>query len=229
MVHGGRLAVQAKIGRERRLETRPPRFALERFDQPGFLTADVCTCADKGMQVKVDTGTAYILAEQARLVGLFQRSLETRNRLIHKLAANIVVTHRGAHRETTDGHALNQRMRVEAQNVAVVAGTRLTLIRVADGILLHGRILGHEAPLQARRKARAPAAAQPRRLDLVDDLRRGNLAGENFLPGLVATLRPVSRQGPGLGLAEGVETNLVQRVFHGSTPMHPESRPPSQG
>jgi len=65
-------------------------------------------------------------------------------------------------------------MRVVAQDVAVLGGARLGFVGVAEDVLLHVA-LGHEAPLQAGRKARAAAAAQAGLLDHLDDVGRRDL------------------------------------------------------
>ncbi len=83
---------------------------------------------------------------------------------------DVVVAHRDAHREGRDDHALDDDVRVELQDVAVLAGARLAFVGIADEVLLPRERAGHEAPLQARREARAAAAAQAGFLDGGDDL-----------------------------------------------------------
>ncbi len=63
-------------------------------------------------------------------------------------------------------------MRIVANDLAILARTRLGFIRVDDeeartAILA---FLRHEAPLHTGRKARATTAAQARRLDALDDI-----------------------------------------------------------
>ena len=186
VVDRGGLAVQAEVRRERRLEARLALLALERLEQRGFLAADVGAGADERVEVEVDAGAQHVPAEQARRVGLLERRLEARHGLGHELAADVVVADRGAHRVAADGHALDQRVRVVAQDVAVVAGAGLALVGVADDVLLHRRVARHERPLEARREAGAAAAAQARGLDHLDDLLARRLLGEDLLPGLVA-------------------------------------------
>ena len=77
-------------------------------------------------------------------------------------------------------------MRVVAQDVAIVAGAGLALVRVAHEVLLHRRVARHEAPLHAGRESRAAAAAQARSLHLVDDRFAGRLLAQDLLPDLVA-------------------------------------------
>src|SRR5690606_12756255 len=96
-----------------------------------------------------------------------------------------------------DGHALDHRVRVVAQDVAVLAGARLGLVRVAQDVLLARRIARHEAPLQAGREAGAATAAQARLLDHLDDLLRRDLLGEDLAPGGVTAGLEVVLVGPG--------------------------------
>jgi hypothetical protein len=75
-----------------------------------------------------------------------------------------------AHGETGDQAALDQRVRIVAHDVAVLAGAGLGLIGIDDEIVRPPvGLLGHERPFQAGREAGAAAAAQAGRLHLVDD------------------------------------------------------------
>ena len=158
-----RLAVQAEVRRERRLEARLAGLALERLEERRLLAADVRAGAGDGMQVEVDAGALDVLAEEPGRIGFRERRLEPRIGLREELAADVVVADGRAHGVAADRHALDHRVRVEAQDVAVVAGARLALVRVADDVLLAGGAARHEAPLHAGREARAAAAlAGPR-------------------------------------------------------------------
>src|ERR1700674_1516586 len=57
IVDGGRLAEQAEVGGERRLEARLAGLALEGLEQCGFLTADIRPRTDEGVQIEIDAGT----------------------------------------------------------------------------------------------------------------------------------------------------------------------------
>src|SRR5690606_34634014 len=192
-----RPAVEAVLGRERRLEARPALLALERLEERRLLAADVRARADERVEVEVDPRPLDVLAEPAGLVRLLQGLLEARERLGHELAADVVVADRRADRVAGDRHALDQRVRVVAEDVPIVARARLALVGVADEVFLPGRIRRHERELEPRREARAAAAAQPRRLDLLDDLRAVELAVQHALPGLVAADLVVVLERPG--------------------------------
>ncbi len=56
VVDGGWLAVEAKTGRERRLEARLALFAFERFEQRRFFAADVGAKAVVRVQLKAEIG-----------------------------------------------------------------------------------------------------------------------------------------------------------------------------
>ena len=112
------------------------------------------------MDVEIDAAAHDVLAEQAGRVSFLERRLETRYGLAEKLAAHVVVSHRRVGGVGADRQSLDQRMRVVAQDVAIVAGARLALVRVAHEVLLDRRVARHEAPLRAGGKRRAAAAAQ---------------------------------------------------------------------
>src|SRR3546814_7991571 len=110
----------------------------------------------------------------------------------------------GAHRETGDEAALQQAVRVVAQDLAVLAGARLRLVGVDHQV---GRavaaVLRHEGPLEAGREAGAAAPAQAGVLDLLDD--RVAAEFEQRL-GVVPHAAP-----PGAGKADRKSTRLNSR------------------
>ncbi len=111
------------------------------------------------MQLKAEAGAEDLVAQVAGSAGFFQRGFEA---VVHleDLAVDVVVAHRDAHRVGGDDHALDHDVRVEHQDVAVLAGPRLTLVRIADPVLRARVLPRHEAPLQAGWEACATAAAQ---------------------------------------------------------------------
>ncbi len=112
------------------------------------------------------------------------------DRLLHDLdqvailAAQIDVAGLGADGESGNHDAFDDGVRIVLEDEAVFAGAGLALVAVAEHVLRLGRLLGHERPLHAGREARATAAAQVRRLDLVDDGVGAHADG--LLQGLVA-------------------------------------------
>lgn len=110
-----------------------------------------------------------VLADQLGLIGLLDRALQ-RLALADELAAHIDVGGNRTHGETGKQRALDQRVRVVAQDVAVLAGAGLGFVGVDHEIARPAiALLGHERPFEAGRKAGAATAAQARRLHLVDD------------------------------------------------------------
>ena len=114
-------------------------------------------------------------------------------------------------------------MRVEAQDVSIVAGAGFTLVGVADRVLLHRRVARHEAPLHAGGEARATATTQTRSLDGLDHLLARHLTGEDFAPRRVAADLLVGLERPGAFETNRLEhdqihpiTPGIHRVAHGS-------------
>ena len=126
-------------------------------------------------------------------------------------AMHIVVTNLYPHRIAGDRHALDQQMRVIAHDVSILAGTRLAFIGIAYDVFFSIVILGHEAPLQARRKSRATAAAQRRQLDLGNDRIWRHFFSQHFAQRLIAADLQIIFQRPGLVEIHRGENN---RAFH---------------
>ena len=101
-----------------------------------------------------------VLAEQLGLVGLVDRRLQALA-LADEFAAHIDVTGVRAHGETGNQTALDQQMRIVPHDLAILAGAGLGLVGVDHEIMRPAvRLLRHERPLQAGRKAGAAAPAQ---------------------------------------------------------------------
>ena len=214
VVDGRRLAVQAGGGRERRLEARLAGLALERLEQAHLLAADVGAGADEGVQIEVDARTEDVAAEQAGRVGLLHGGLETRYRLAEKFPADVVVADARPHGVAADCHALDDRVRVVAQDVAVVTGARLALVGIADDVLLARRITRHEAPLESRRKTGAAAAAQAGCLHRLDDGQARRPLAQDLLPGLVAADAAIDLERPRALVLERFEHDEILFVSH---------------
>ena len=107
-----------------------------------------------------------VLANELGLVRFLDRALH-RFALGDVLTANVDVAGVRLHRERRDQAAFDQQMRIVTHDVAIFAGSWLGLVRIHNEVvrpILH--LLRHEAPLQARRKARAATAAQAALLHL---------------------------------------------------------------
>ena len=169
VVDGGRAAVEADIGRERRLQPRLALLAFEAFQQRGLLAADIGAGAVGDVEVE-RPAVDVVLADQLGLIGLVDRGLQMLA-LADELAADIDVAGMRAHREAREQAALDQQMRIVPHDLAVLAGAGLGLVGIDDEIARPavGRFLRHERPFQPGRESRPAAAAQARGLHLVDD------------------------------------------------------------
>ncbi len=96
----------------------------------------------------------------------------------------------GVDREGRDGHALQDPEGVALENAAIHERARVTLVGVADDVLLVTGGLGHGGPLETGGEAGAATTAQAARGDLVADLGRAHL-GEHSAQGLEAAFRDV--------------------------------------
>src|SRR5271166_639512 len=164
-----REAVEPDAGRERRLHARHALLAFERLEHRRLFAADVG--AGAVVDVKVERPAVdVVLADELRFIGLVDRRLEALA-LEDVFAAKIDVGRMRAHGEGGDERALDQCVRIVAQDLAILAGAGLRLIGVDDEIVrpLRIDILGHERPFEPGRKARAGAPAQARGLHLGDD------------------------------------------------------------
>src|SRR3954452_9877027 len=98
------------------------------------------------VQLETEIRAQYIISEIPGSARLFDRLLHA---LVYlpDFAVDIVVAGSNAHCIRTDKHALDQKMRVVAHDIAVFEGSWFTLVRVAYQILFTLILLGHETPL----------------------------------------------------------------------------------
>ena len=111
------------------------------------------------VQLEAAVGAEDLVAEIAGGARFLERFLEALVDL-EDLAVDVVVGDLRAHRVRRDRHPFDDDVRVEHQDVAVLAGARLAFVGIADEVLRARELARHEAPLQAGREARAAAAAQ---------------------------------------------------------------------
>ena len=169
VVDRGRATVKADIGRERRLQPRLALLAFEAFEQRGFFAADIGAGAVRHVEVE-RPAVDVVLADQFGLIGLIDRGLQMLA-FADELAADIDVAGMRAHREACDQAALDQEMRIVPHDLPVLAGAGLGLVGIDDEIARSPvlRFLRHEGPFHPGRESGTAAAAQARRLHLVDD------------------------------------------------------------
>ena len=89
---------------------------------------------------------------------------------------DVVVAHANTHGIGSNCHAFDHDMGVVLQDLAVFASAWFAFVGVTHQIFLSGELAGHEAPLQASRKACTTASTQTRFFDDGDDL----VLGEAF-------------------------------------------------
>ncbi len=169
-----------------------------------------------------------VVAEIARLARLLDRLLQA---LVDfpDLAVHVVVAARAAHGVRRDDHPLDQRVRVVAQDVAILERARLALVGIAHEVLLPRELLGHEAPLEPGGKAGAAAAAQGRLLHLRDHRRRRDLRVDDLAQRLVAAARLVVREPPVLAGEARQDDRLRPVVQEFGRAVHVSSAAPVPG
>ena len=74
IVHGGRTAIDADIGRERRLHARLALFAFQAFEQRGFFAADIGAGAVMDIEIEIPA-MDVVLADQFGVIGLVDGAL----------------------------------------------------------------------------------------------------------------------------------------------------------
>ena len=208
VVHRGRAVVQPFDRGKRRLDPGLGALPLERFDERGFFAGFVGAGAAMDEDVAVEAAAVNVLPQMPGPIRLGQRALE---RLLHvqELAANVDVGDRRANRIAADGAPFDQQVRVALHQHVVLERAGLALVGVAGDVLRLGRVLEDELPLQARREAGAAAAAQARRLHLLDDvvrLQRQRLA-QTLVP---ARVRQVEVEREGVRLADVVGEDRLE-------------------
>src|SRR3954451_19963093 len=123
------------------------------------------------MKIKVEVPAVHIaLADQVGLVGLIDRRLQPLA-FANEFSADIDVGRVRAHGESRHQAAFDQKVRIVAHDLAVLARAGLRLVGIDDQIARPAvlGLLGHERPFEPGRKAGAAAAALARRLHFVDD------------------------------------------------------------
>ena len=198
IVDRGGTAIEPDIGGEWRLQPRLALLAFQRFQQRCFLAANVSARAVMDIEIEIPA-MDIVLANQVGGIGFVHRALQ-RLALADEFAPHIDVAGMRPHREAGDQAAFDQRMRVVAHDVAILAGARLAFVGVDDQIMwafLH--LFGHEGPFQTGRKSRAAAAAQARFFHFIDD-------------GLGATIDDRLGTVPGAAFFGGVQARVLQAI-----------------
>ena len=132
VVHDRRTHVETEDGGEiRRLDARIGAFAFERFDQSGFLAANVSARAAVNVNFDVEPSAEHVGSDEIFLARFFDGALENLC-AFGKFAADIDVGSLRVQRETGDQDPFDQLMRVLVNNVAILERPGFRFVRVAD-------------------------------------------------------------------------------------------------
>src|SRR3954465_5446082 len=212
----GRLAALAPDrGEERRLGARVAALALERVEQRRLLAADVGAGAAVDPELERVVGAEDAVAEVALGPRLLDGLLEARGLQV-VLAADVDERARRADDVRRDDHALDEHVRRLLHELAVLERAGLGLVGVADEVLVH-RPLGQEGPLLAHRESGAAAAADPRAVELGQDVLAAH--AERLAQRAVAAAALVDVEGVEARLVDVLEEQEVghERLAFGST------------
>src|SRR5271169_288218 len=168
IIDGGRAAIEAHIGRERRLQPRLAFFAFETFQKRRLLAADIRAGAVMHDDVEIPT-VDIVLADELGVTSLLDGGFDALA-LADEFAADVNVAMVRRHGAAGDQAAFDQQMRIVPHHFAVLAGAGLGLVGIDDEIMRPPvRLLGHERPFQPGRKSGTATAALARRFHLIDD------------------------------------------------------------
>src|SRR3546814_5740625 len=126
-----RSAVEPRPRRKWRLEARLALLALEAFEHRGLFAADIGARAAMDEDVEIIARAARVLAEEALAIGLGDGGKEVL-RLADEFAADVDIRGPRAHRETSDQRALDQLVRIVADDLAILATAGFGFVGVDD-------------------------------------------------------------------------------------------------
>ena len=150
---------QALVRRQRRLGTHLAAFAFDRFEQRGFLAANIGARTDAHFDVEI--------IEPAGVPRRADRRVHRCNR-VRIFGSDVQIAMAGAHAQPANRHALDQQERITLHDHPIGKGAAVAFIGVADDIFPLARCIGDGFPFDAGRKPGTATAAQPRRLDRID-------------------------------------------------------------
>ena len=200
-------------------------LALERLDEAGLLAAYVGAGAAVDEDVAAVAGAQDVRADKIGGTGLGDRALEDAGAL-GELAADVDVGLLHVVGEAADHDPLDHLVGILVDDVAVLEGARLRLVRVDDQVDGLAALPVHERPLDAAGEPSAAAAAKARLLDLVDQFL--GLATHGLAQHLVPPVPHVAREVVGVaGLVNVLENQaMLLGRGHGSRETCLSVRPP---
>jgi len=141
-----------------RPDARLSALAFDRADQRGFLAADERAGAQADFQIKIESRSEDVFAQQSPLAALVDGALDPLDG--HWIfGADVEKSLMGAEGESGDDHALDDVQRIAFQHAPVHERAGVALVGVADQVA--DRIVGRGAHfpfLPGRKPAAAPAA-----------------------------------------------------------------------
>src|SRR5262249_29710169 len=139
--------------------------------------------------VQVKAGPLDVLAKPTLVIGLIYSALQPLG-WPEVFAPNVDIGLMAADGIGCDDHAFKEGVRVPLQDVAVLKGPGLTLVRIDNEVLWFGRFLRNEGPLLTGGEPRPAQTAQLGFGNFVDDLCRGH-GGESFSGLEISTISDV--------------------------------------
>ena len=230
-------AVVEAVGLElRRLVPRLGPPVLHRLDQRALLPADVAPRAREHLNLDIASPAADFRPAHPQPPGALDLALHDRD-LLAIFVADVDPTAPGAGHEGGEDHPLEDEVGMAREQFAVLEGSRLALVAIADDILLLPGRPPDVVPLLLCRHPRAPHAAQVGHLQLLDHpfARAAGHEGPHRLvvsravvgidpPRLICDRHPVGVGGevpPGENLADGpVDLRLIAGHEEGVVDRH---------
>ena len=168
------------------------RFPSRLSRQSRLFAADIGAGPAVQINVEREIGPLDVLAEQVVRVALLDRPVERAVRAA-EFITQVDVRRRRADGVRRDHDPFQELMRIVLHQDAIVERARLALVAVHAEVKGARMVLGQEGPFDARRKAGAAAAAQPRILDHLCDVVRGHSQG--FSQRLISAVGAITSQG----------------------------------
>ena len=158
-------------------------LAFHRVDQSSLFTADESAGTVAELDVEVEASAEDVVAEEAVFASLVDGYFQTLDGE-GIFGADVDQTFAGTDGVAADGHSLDDAVGVALKDGTVHKGTGVTLVGVADDVLLVGFVLGAEFPFETCGEASTAAAAETGGLHFGDNLLGGHLGealGQTFV------------------------------------------------
>ena len=202
VVDDGRAHPQTEHGRKiRRLDARIRTLAFERFDEAGFLAANVGACAAMNVNFQIVARAKNIFAEKIFRARFLDGAIQNLRSFRH-FATDVDIGQLHVVREAGDDHAFDQLMRIFVHDLTILERARFGFVGIANEINRLAALAVNEAPLQSAGETSAAATAQAGDFHVLTDLFRAGkffavsqilrLDGERLLQRVVATMTQIA-------------------------------------